>query len=746
MSRAYAIFSSLCLSPALLCSLEPNGAPSDVLVPQRAEVEKTETVVTESSPSNIEIPKSPPTEPPAIEAVIPDSSSSNIDIPNPPTEPSVFEADIPESGTAVSEDSQKSDIESDETLMMKSDPQNDESSLPNDHNQAISVETSEEYCGCTPRPERIEVRHIEAKGIGYNKGYTTVEGFFVIPSTLENDWVPFLDIRGHVFNDGRPAANAGLGLRYLSSRVWGANIYYDYRKTSRVHYNQIGAGLETLGNIWDFRINGYFPVGKRESGSYHFKFDRFKGNRMILKSKREFAMIGGNAEVGAHAYHSRKVDLYAAAGPYYFAGQGRSTWGGEGRLAFTGFNCLRLQVSGSYDRIFKGIVQGEIGLFYSWGEKKMVKKRECMDCCDSRMIVKRALQRVDRQEIIVASHKREKSAAINPVTGDPYTFWFVNNLSHSLGTFESPFNTLAAAESASGPNDVIYVYPGDGTDTGMNKGIILKQGQQFLGAGIDQVIPTTKGKITIPAQASGLPFISNTLATNTWGVHLSESNNVVSGFHIQDNLGVQVGSAAIRSSPITISNGVNYLIQNNVLSTFKEGNGINIDGGKGQVAIINNTILCRNFNNDSHGIGIRSLFSTESGPILIENNLVTGATPLDGFRLGIFSVANNIELSVVSNRFTSEKQTFAGGAGIIIDTINSTVYLAENFVDLPATFISPEAGIKIGTGPGAHPVVATLENNTSLTIPPVPGYLFQGTPATLQLNFGASNVGTRVGP
>ena len=380
------------------------------------------------------------------------------------------------------------------------------------------------------------MKHIESKGIGYNQGYTTLEGFFIVPSTLENDWVPFLDVRAHVFNDGRPAVNAGIGLRYLSSRVWGANLYYDYRKTSRYHYNQIGAGLETLGETWDFRINGYFPVGKKESGAYHYKFDKFKGHSIILKNKKEFAMTGGNAEVGAHAYSSKNLDLYAAAGPYYFT-RGHSAWGGEGRLALTIVDCLRLQLSGSYDKIFKGIVQGEIGLFYTWGGKRVVKKRECHDCCHSRMIIDRALQRVDRQEIIVADRKTETSKAIDPVTGNPYTVWFVNNLSHSLGTFESPFNTLLAAQNASSANDIIYVYPGDGTANGMNAGIILKNGQQLLGAGINQTISTTHGKITIPAQASGLPIISNTNDPTGLGVQLAAGNNVVSGFNMQDTQG-----------------------------------------------------------------------------------------------------------------------------------------------------------------------------------------------------------------
>ena len=55
-------------------------------------------------------------------------------------------------------------------------------------------------------PSRISARHIENKGIGYNTGYTTLEAFLAAPTDL---WpvMPFVDLRGHIFNDGHWAAN-----------------------------------------------------------------------------------------------------------------------------------------------------------------------------------------------------------------------------------------------------------------------------------------------------------------------------------------------------------------------------------------------------------------------------------------------------------------------------------------------------------------------------------------------------------
>ena len=199
--------------------------------------------------------------------------------------------------------------------------------------QTVAAESALPEATCEnslKRPMRVTARHIEGNGVGYNQGYTTLEGFFS-PVHPWEFWVPFLDLRGHVFNSGKLAANAGMGIRYLtSSRVYGVNAYYDYRNTHHQHYNQVSAGLETLGKMWDFRINGYLPVGTKTSSFYRTKFEEFKGNSIIISRKRELALKAANAEVGFHLDHFKHVPFYFAAGPYYLTGQGKTSWGGRG--------------------------------------------------------------------------------------------------------------------------------------------------------------------------------------------------------------------------------------------------------------------------------------------------------------------------------------------------------------------------------------------------------------------------------
>ena len=60
---------------------------------------------------------------------------------------------------------------------------------------------------------------------------------------------------------GSFAANIGLGTRILRSHIHTLGAYYDYRQTKNYHYNQISLNYENLGKRFDWRANGYLPVG-----------------------------------------------------------------------------------------------------------------------------------------------------------------------------------------------------------------------------------------------------------------------------------------------------------------------------------------------------------------------------------------------------------------------------------------------------------------------------------------------------
>ena len=398
---------------------------------------------------------------------------------------------------------------------------------------------------------RIDARHIEAEGIGYNQGYTTLETFLA----PDNDaaLVPFLDLRAHVFNNGKFAANAGVGGRTIwGSRVYGINAFYDYRNTTRQHYNQVGAGLETLGTVWDVRVNGYFPVTSTTSGYYHPRFAGFIGHSLRVKRKVQSAMRGVDGELGAHIGKNCDYDFYAAIGPYYFQGKhGKAAVGGKARVAVSYKDYLTLEISDSQDGVFNNRVQGQLTLSVPLGPKMRLKKSHnlCPPTCDfgpscpktddnAYALTQRLLQPVTRQEIVVVGRSSKTQTASNA-----FSIIFVNNLSHSDGTFESPYPTLALAQANSAPGDIIYVFPGDGTTNGMNSGITLQANQSFWGSSAGHQVSTNFGIVTIPwLNPLTVPQMTNTV---TDAITLANGNDV-SGFYIAPTPGIGITGISSR--------------------------------------------------------------------------------------------------------------------------------------------------------------------------------------------------------
>jgi hypothetical protein len=534
---------------------------------------------------------------------------------------------------------------------------------------AGTQKTTNPACGKGPRPIRFTARHIEPNGIGYNQGYTTLEGF--ISHTFSQNWVPFLDLRGHVFNNGKLASNAGLGCRYIGvSSVFGINAYYDYRNTKRQHYNQVSAGLEALGRVWDFRINGYLPVGRKHSPFFDTRFDRFKEHNILIRRKRDVALKAANAEAGMHVDHFDNAPLYFAAGPYYLTGGGKTSWGGSLRARVDLFEYVTLEANTSYDTIFHWIGQGQISVNYSVGPKRKVQKGKHSFCGQAIDLSKRAVQRVDRMEIIPVKREHERIKAINPATDKPWVVWFVDNTSSSNGTIESPFPTLVQAQNASSPNQIIYVFPGDGTTKGMDAGITLQNSQLFWGASVKHNVPTTLGTFTIPPMSSRAPNIENPAGN---AVTLS-NKNTVSGFTI--------------SVPTDGNNGIfgdginNFYADHNTFltSTTITTNGIALINLSGKVVVRDS--LFNGFSNNQPSVSNQ----VNGNGIYVELDA--------GHTLNQLSVNKNAFLNINNpNGNSGGNGIFANILGGTINSLNASENLFNNMNDGDGIFVQLVKGV-----------------------------------------------------
>lgn len=478
------------------------------------------------------------------------------------------------------------------------------------------------------RADRIEIKHLEYQGIGFNQGYTSFDFFLSNPQPFYESFYFFLDARAHVFNDGRPAVNSGIGCRYVFDSLVdaiGVNTYYDYRKTKRKNYNQMGVGLEYLMSEWAFRANGYFPFGSTVSNLYDLEFSHFTGHSVIVSRKHEFSMLGCDGEIGWHFKPWNKAEFFFGAGPYYFNGSlGHAAIGGKLRLQATLGTFLKIEIGDSYDNVFHNRFHGEIALSIPLGPKA----RSCQELnCRQKTFQKWVYDPPYRNEIIVLDTQKKTSVAIDPGNGLPFIFWFVNNTSSSNGTFESAYPTLAQAQAASSPGDVIYVFPGDNTATGMDLGIVLKDNQRFYGSGTAHQIPTTLGPVTIPAQSLTLPVITNQDPMGIDVVSIA-NNNDISGFIIQSaNLnGIPLNSIGQSNPGISVSN---LSVTNNQIMrglTSSTSHGLELQNVGGQVTIANNNF---SFGSSASDIAINiNNTNLVSANYLIQNNQIIASNPL----------------------------------------------------------------------------------------------------------------------
>jgi uncharacterized repeat protein (TIGR01451 family) len=158
--------------------------------------------------------------------------------------------------------------------------------------------------------------------------------------------------------------------------------------------------------------------------------------------------------------------------------------------------------------------------------------------------------------------------------------WYVRNNAAGGGDGRSntPFNTLAAAQTASSINDYIFVHRGDGTTTGQNAGITLKNGQRLIGEDVALVV----GAFTLTAD--GLPPVIGNGAGS--GITLAQ-NNTMRGLTVGNTTAAAItgnnfGTLSLDSVTINTTNGALSLTTGTATATFL---GVTSSGGTNNVAL-----------------------------------------------------------------------------------------------------------------------------------------------------------------
>lgn len=238
----------------------------------------------------------------------------------------------------------------------------------------IVCKNLDDWCGhCLPGcgvPARWTARVDVGDGIGYTRGFTYLEGFLPLYQPDDSKlW--FGDVRAVNFLDaGRWEFNAGAGYRTQGDArdiVWGANLFYDGRRTDAHFFHQIGVGAEALFAGWEARCNGYFVVGGQRKLTADATFASVVGNQLILDRYQGFdvAMSGVDAEIGGLLAVLPQYSPRAFVGFYHYSAEGMSTANGiRGRLeAWVNSHCS-LHFAVQNDGVFDTTVTGGVALHF----------------------------------------------------------------------------------------------------------------------------------------------------------------------------------------------------------------------------------------------------------------------------------------------------------------------------------------------------------------------------------------------
>ena len=476
-------------------------------------------------------------------------------------------------------------------------------------------------------------------GAGYQDPFFSIEGF--VPLQHSGRDLTFLEGKVLYLTDSTMGGNLLLGHRFYSSSqnsVLGGYISYDFRDTGRNFFNQIGAGFERLGDSWDFRVNGYLPVGStREQTFESLSNPTFQQNFLLLGRSRQFeaAMRGFDVEAGGRLLRLGEGDLRGYAGVYYYGAEGsKDAFGVRGRLEARPNDSLNLGVTVQNDPLFDTRVVLSLGVNFPGTRPRGVKRPSALARIGE-SVERISTITVDRQK------KNDTIVALNPKTGTPFLFRHVNlGLGQGNGTYENPTGTVQDALNVAQSNDIVYV------QSGTNPGIpafTIPDGVSVLSTGPVQRIDTVQLKaVQLPLSGSGnFPTVTGTISLG--------NDTTLSGFAIANAVGSGVQGTNIQ----------NVTIQDNRITNPTQ-QGINLIGVTGTSAIANNTIT----NSGLQGIFVQA-FGSNQQEILASSNTISGSGSQ-----GIFIQA----AEGARQKFTANGNTVSGsnGQGIFAQASGST--------------------------------------------------------------------------
>ncbi|MEM9213109.1 MAG: right-handed parallel beta-helix repeat-containing protein [Cyanobacteria bacterium P01_F01_bin.150] len=490
---------------------------------------------------------------------------------------------------------------------------------------------------------RFNVGHTTSGG--WMNGLSRISGWIPLRQQVGED-VTFIEPRIVLDNEGHWGGNFLLGHREYDedgNRLWAGYASIDIREAEEGTCDQLGLGMETLGDKWDVHLNGYIPIGSCRRNLEESFFTTgdgisssatFEGNQLILSetqgSIRSFTdqiAVGGfdlGTTVELAEWDDGDGDLRALAGIYHLGAEGiDDAFGWRLGLEARPTEQIVLGVVYQEDEMFGTNVMASITFSFP----RVRPKGDVLDEFEEDYeVVERLGEPIRRNHTIVMNtiSGQESDLTVvseplfNPQNGtdeNPSAYRFIHvdlgAASNGDGTAESPYNNiddaLANASRNSGTangnpetaeNQIVYVDASSNTDIDAFE---IPAGVRVLSQAPTQLLNGSNDSFsTFPVVEGRLPF--------------SPENNFNTGTDIETGIVVTLPGSGDGDFPILDSGADDLIVMNSntVLSGF----------------IINNAASDAIFADGAENIEIRDSFINNVGERGISLNNVVGSVIL----------------------------------------------------------------------------------------------------------------------
>ncbi|MEN6405339.1 MAG: right-handed parallel beta-helix repeat-containing protein [Thermoguttaceae bacterium] len=533
------------------------------------------------------------------------------------------------------------------------------------------------YNGATNWGDFLFRAQFHTKGYGEGSG----KGVLGLNRTqLFDGFALFGDAAFRVDDYSRPSPSLGGGLRFQyanwlgdgAQRIGGVHAWYDGNSItnedhSGTYFQQFGVGLESLGELWDFRLNANFPIGKKQyEGGKVSVGDSYFLEHWLATDYRQYTE-SAMTQVDVEA--ARRIgnrNLWAFAGAYYLNGNDEDTLGGKAGLRGYLTQDVAASVTVSNDKLFNTVAMFSVTWFLDNTNRRAEMAPVCLD--------QRWREPVQRTDYVVVHSRWERG--VGDVMTDPEgnVLYFVHASgtasSGGDGTYEHPYSTLAAAQAGSSEGDYVFLHANSVFN---NQSITLQESQKLLGDGVAHTVLTQYGTKTLPMQTGTSPIIQNSTG---YAITLADDTEV-SGVTISGGQGGITGSSltSVAIDRVTVGSTTGY--------------GVNLQDSSGTVTI-------DQFAYSGGTVGAGGVqFSNYTGGATVTHSTITG-----GSGTGVAIASSDGSFSITSSSLSN-----TGGAALSVDGGSANVAFT-------GTITQANTGAALSVSGGHAGVISLAPTNT----------------------------------